>query len=58
METIEQLLESKGIRITAMRLLIYKFLAEKEIAVTRMFFDSNTCSIVSIINRRLRYQMV
>ena len=34
METIEQLLESKDIRITAMRLLIYKFLAEKEIAVT------------------------
>ncbi|GAA4809279.1 MULTISPECIES: Fur family transcriptional regulator [Flavobacteriaceae] len=34
METIEQLLESKGIRVTAMRLLIYKFLAEKEIAVT------------------------
>ena len=34
METIEQLLESKNIRVTAMRLLIYKFLAEKEIAVT------------------------
>ena len=27
METIEQLLASKNIRVTAMRLLIYKFLA-------------------------------
>ncbi len=34
METIEQLLESKQVRVTAMRLLIYKFLAEKEVAVT------------------------
>ena len=34
METIEQLLESKDIRVTAMRLLIYKFLVEKEVAVT------------------------
>ena len=34
METIEQLLESKNIRVTAMRLLIYKFLAEKKVAVT------------------------
>ncbi|MDX1351116.1 MAG: transcriptional repressor, partial [Putridiphycobacter sp.] len=34
MERIEQLLDSKDIRVTAMRLLIYKFLAEKEIAVT------------------------
>ncbi|MEQ6125387.1 MAG: transcriptional repressor [Flavobacteriaceae bacterium] len=34
METIEQLLISKNIRVTAMRLLIYKFLAEKQIAVT------------------------
>lgn len=34
MEEIEKLFESKGIRITAMRLLIYKFLAEKEVAVT------------------------
>ena len=34
METIEQLLISKNIRVTAMRLLIYKFLAEKKIAVT------------------------
>ncbi len=33
METIEQLLESKNIRVTAMRLLIYKFLAQKETAV-------------------------
>lgn len=34
METIEQLLESKNIRVTAMRLLIYKFLAYKQVAVT------------------------
>ena len=34
METIEQLLESNNIRVTAMRMLIYKFLAEKEVAVT------------------------
>ena len=34
MKTIEELLESKGIRITAMRLLISKFLAEKKMAVT------------------------
>ena len=34
METIEQLLESKQVRVTAMRLLIYKFLAEKKVAVT------------------------
>ncbi len=34
METIEQLFESKDIRITAMRLLIYKFLAEKQVVVT------------------------
>ncbi|CAM1347800.1 MULTISPECIES: Fur family transcriptional regulator [Tenacibaculum] len=34
MQTIEQLLESKEIRVTAMRLLIYKFLAQKQIAVT------------------------
>jgi Fur family ferric uptake transcriptional regulator len=34
MKTIEELLESKKIRITAMRLLIYKFLAEKKVAVT------------------------
>lgn len=33
MKTIEELLESKGIRITAMRLLIYKFLTEKKAAV-------------------------
>ena len=33
MQTIEQFLESKDIRVTAMRLLIYKFLAQKEIAV-------------------------
>jgi len=33
METIEQLLESKDIRVTAMRLLIYKFLAQKQVAV-------------------------
>lgn len=34
METIEHLLESKNIRVTAMRLLIYKFLAKKKVAVT------------------------
>ena len=34
METIEQVLESKNIRVTAMRLLIYKFLAENHVAVT------------------------
>lgn len=34
METIEQVLASKDIRVTAMRLLIYRFLAEKEVAVT------------------------
>ncbi|MEX0995871.1 MAG: transcriptional repressor [Flavobacteriaceae bacterium] len=34
METIEQVLESKNIRVTAMRLLIYKFLADKQVAVT------------------------
>lgn len=34
MREVEQLLELKQIRITAMRLLIYKFLAEKEVAVT------------------------
>ena len=34
METIEQVLESKNIRVTAMRLLIYKFLAKNQVAVT------------------------
>ncbi|MEN3322206.1 transcriptional repressor [Mariniflexile soesokkakense] len=34
MNEIEKLFESKNIRITAMRMLIYKFLAEKQIAVT------------------------
>tara|TARA_R110002073_G_scaffold279026_1_gene443047 strand:+ start:315928 stop:316344 length:417 start_codon:yes stop_codon:yes gene_type:complete len=34
MKTIENYLESNNIRVTAMRLLIYKFLATKEIAVT------------------------
>lgn len=34
MSEIEQVLASKNIRITAMRLLIYKFLAEKKVAVT------------------------
>ena len=34
MKTFENLLASKNIRVTAMRLLIYKFLAEKDIAVT------------------------
>ncbi|MGY0392205.1 Fur family transcriptional regulator [Bizionia sp. KMM 8389] len=31
---IEQLLKQQGIRVTAMRLLIYKFLAQKDVAVT------------------------
>lgn len=34
MESIEQRLESKNIRVTAMRLLIYKFLSRKQVAVT------------------------
>ena len=34
MQTIEHVLGSKDIRVTAMRLLIYKFLAQKQIAVT------------------------
>lgn len=34
MKTIEEVLESKKIRVTAMRLLIYKFLAKKKVAVT------------------------
>ena len=34
MNNIEQVLEFHKIRVTAMRLLIYKFLAEKKIAVT------------------------
>jgi Fur family ferric uptake transcriptional regulator len=34
MQTIEQVLEAKDIRVTAMRLLIYKFLAQRQIAVT------------------------
>ena len=34
MKRIEQLLEEKDIRITAMRLLVYKFLAENKVAVT------------------------
>ena len=34
MKTIEEFLESKNIRVTAMRLLIYKFLAQKQVAVT------------------------
>lgn len=34
MNEIEKLFASKELRITAMRLLIYKFLAEKQIAVT------------------------
>ena len=34
MQTIEQVLESKDIRVTAMRLLIYKFLADRQVAVT------------------------
>tara|TARA_R110002049_G_scaffold242216_1_gene416034 strand:+ start:241 stop:654 length:414 start_codon:yes stop_codon:yes gene_type:complete len=34
MQTTEHFLESKNIRVTAMRLLIYKFLAQKQVAVT------------------------
>lgn len=34
MNEIEQLLELKDIRLTAMRLLIYKFLSESQVAVT------------------------
>ena len=34
MQTIEQHITTKGIRVTAMRLLIYKFLAERSSAVT------------------------
>ena len=34
MKDIEKLFASKDLRVTAMRLLIYKFLAEKEVAVT------------------------
>ncbi len=34
MENIEQILESKNIRVTVMRLLIFKFLAEKQVAVS------------------------
>lgn len=34
MKTVETVLESKNIRVTAMRLLIYKFLADKKVAVT------------------------
>jgi len=33
-QTIEHFLESNNIRVTAMRLLIYKFLAKKQVAVT------------------------
>lgn len=33
MKEIEEKLESKGIRPTAMRILIYKYMAEKEVAV-------------------------
>ncbi|NJB37806.1 MULTISPECIES: Fur family transcriptional regulator [Flavobacteriaceae] len=41
MKKIEQILESKNIRVTAMRLLIYKFLAEKEIAVALSDIENN-----------------
>ena len=34
MQTMEELFEAKSLRITAMRLLVYKFLAEKKVAVT------------------------
>jgi len=41
MKKIEQILEGNNIRITAMRLLIYKFLAEKEIAVALSDIENN-----------------
>lgn len=34
MNEIEKTLESKGVRPTAMRMLIYKYLAQKEVAIT------------------------
>ena len=34
MQTIEQFLEAKNIQITAMRLLVYRFLADQSVAVT------------------------
>lgn len=40
MEKIEELLEAKKIRVTAMRLLIYKFLAQKQVAVTLSDIES------------------
>ena len=33
MTEIEKTLENKGVRLTAMRILIYKYLAEKEVAI-------------------------
>ena len=33
MQTVEQILQANNIRVTAMRLLIYKFLSRKEVAV-------------------------
>ena len=41
MKDIEELLESKKIRVTAMRLLIYKFLEEKNVAVTLSDIENN-----------------
>lgn len=41
MEKIEQFLEEKNIRVTAMRLLIYKFLVEKDAAVALSNIESH-----------------
>ena len=54
-----ELLESKNTRVTAMRLLIYKFLAEKEIAVTlsekihKILFVLLVGDIMTFIYRKL-----
>ncbi|APA63128.1 MAG: transcriptional repressor [Maribacter dokdonensis] len=40
MKTIIKLLESKDIRVTAMRILIYKFLVNKDVAVTLSDMES------------------
>jgi hypothetical protein len=50
MQTIEQLLESIDIRVTAMRLLIYKFLAQKQVAVTLSDRDRITPVILNAIH--------
>ena len=37
----DRLLETHGIRVTAMRLLIYKFLVEKQVAVSLSDIENN-----------------